>query len=224
MVAVSKPQFVDPAVSRRKFDREIAEFRSQADGYGRRGWLLVEAEFPHALVILATAKTQPISILCGVSFDYSNYDAAPPSVRLVHPLTRQPYKCSDVPTQLLRTPTPPGAERVAQALPPGVAQALPPGVAQALPPGVAQVQLVVPQPLMQGYGADDIPFLCLAGVREYHEHPAHSGDHWESHRTLGAGRLIRLVEIISKYGLETINGFEVHMVPKIGFLLGAPPK
>ena len=197
-VAVSEPQFADPAVSRRKFDREIAEFRSQADEYRRRGWLLEEAEFPHALVILATAKTQPISILCGVWFDYSNYDAAPPSVRLVHPLTREPYKWSELPTRLPRMP--------------------------ALAQGVAQAQPVVPIPLMQAYGDDDIPFLCLAGVREYHEHPAHSGDHWLSHRTFGAGRLVRLLEVISKYGLETIHGFEVQMTPTIRFLIGVPPK
>ena len=213
---MSEPQFVDPAVSRRKFDREIAEFRSQADEYRRRGWLLEEAEFPHALVILATAKTQPISILCGVWFDYSNYDAAPPSVRLVHPLTREPYKWSELPTRLPRMPAPPAAGEAAQALPPGVAQAL----AQ----GVAQAQLVVPIPLMQAYGDDDIPFLCLAGVREYHEHPAHSGDHWLSHRTSGAGRLVRLLEVISKYGLETIHGFEVQMTPKIRLRAGIPPE
>ncbi len=118
-------------------------------------------------------------------------------------------------------PAPPDAGEAARPQPPGVAQVLlPPGVAQAL----AQAQLVVPQPLMQGYGGDDIPFLCMAGVREYHEHPAHSGDHWESYRTSGAGRLVRLVDTISKYGLEPIKGFEVQMVPKVGFLLGVPPE
>ena len=205
---MSEPQFVDPAVSRRKFDMEIAEFRSHADEYRRRGWFLAEAEFPHALVILATAKTQLISILCGVWFDYSNYDAAPPSVRLVHPLTREPYKWSELPTRLPRMPAPPAAGEAAQALAQGVAQAQP----------------VVPIPLMQAHGDDDIPFLCLAGVREYHEHPAHSGDHWLSHRTFGAGRLVRLLEVISKYGLETIHGFEVQMTPTIRFLIGVPPK
>ena len=218
---MSEPQFADPAVSRRKFDGEIAEFQSQADEYRRRGWLLAEAEFPHALVILATAKTQPISILCGVWFDYSNYDAAPPSVRLVHPLTREPYKWSEVPTRLPRMPAPQG---VPQALPPGVPQALPPGVAQALAQGAAQAQLVVPILLMQAYGDDDVPFLCVAGVREYHDHPAHSGDHWLSHRTSGAGRLVRLLEVISKYSLETINGFEVQMTPKIRLRAGIPPE
>ena len=157
-VAVSEPQFADPAVSRRKFDREIAEFRSQTDEYRRRGWLLAEAEFPHALVILATAKTQLISILCGVWFDYSNYDAAPPSVRLVHPLTREPYKWSELPTRLPRMPAPPAAREAAQALPQGVAQAQP----------------VVPIPLMQAYGDDDIPFLCLAVFAKHVVHPEHS--------------------------------------------------
>ena len=212
---MSEPQFTDPAVSRRKFAREIAEFRSQAGEYGHQGWFLADAEFPHVLVILATPKTQPVSILCGVWFDYSNYDAVPPSVRLVHPLTREPYRWSEVPTQLPRLLSPPDAERIAQAPAPGVAQA----PAQ----GVPQVQLVV-QPLLQAYGDDDIPFLCIAGVREYHDHPAHSGDHWELHRTSGAGRLVRLVQVISKYGLEPIQGFAVQMVPKVGLHVGAPPE
>ena len=202
-----EPQFVDPSVSRRKFAREIAEFRAQADEYGRRGWLLAEAEFPHALVILATPKTQPISILCGVWFDYSNYDAAPPSVRLVHPLTREPYRWSELPTRLPRNL----AQEAGEA-------------AQPMPPGVAQVQVVSAQPYMQAHGDDDIPFLCWAGVREYHEHPAHSGDQWESHRPSGAGRLVRLIAIISKYGLETINGFEVQMRPIIRLGFGIPPE
>ena len=103
-------------------------------------------------------------------------------------------------------------------------QALPPDVAQALPPGVPQAQLQAAQPLMQAHGDDEIPFLCIAGVREYHDHPAHTGDHWESHRKSGAGRLIRLVEIISKYGLETIGGFEVQMIPQIRFHHGVPPE
>ena len=210
---MAEPQFTDPAVSRKKFNREIRQFRSRADEYGGRGWFLARANFPHALVILATAKTQPISILCGVWFDYSNYDTVPPSVRLVHPLTREPYKWSELPTQLPRMPVPSDA-----------AEALPPGIAQALPPGFPQAQVLVPQPLMQAHGDDEIPFLCIAGVREYHDHPAHTGDHWESHRTSGAGRLVRLVEVISKYGLETIGGFAVQMIPKIQLNFGVPPE
>ncbi len=189
---MSSVQSTDPAVSRKKFNREINEFRSQSEEYCRRGWLLAYAKYPHALVILATDKTNPVTILTGVSFDYTNYDVAPPSVRLVHPITGKPYKNSELPTQLPRL------------------------LPASNTPGAPEVGLPV-QILMQAYGPDDIPFLCLAGVREYHEHPAHSGDHWELHRPSGAGRLIRLIEIISKYGLETIDGLSVQIIPKIEF-------
>ena len=189
---MSSVQSTDPAVSRKKFNREINEFRSQSEEYCRRGWLLAYAKYPHALVILATAKTIPVTILTGVSFDYTNYDAVPPSVRLVHPITGKPYKNSELPTQLPRL------------------------LPASKMPGVPEVQLQI-QTLMQAYGPDDIPFLCLEGVREYHEHPAHSGDHWELHRPYRAGCLIRLIGIISKYGLETIDGLSVQMIPKIDF-------
>ncbi len=196
---MSEKQFADPAVSRKKFNREIAEFRSRADEYRHRGWYLVQAKFPEALVILATAKTQLVTIMCGVLFNYSNYDAAPPSVRLVHPLTCEPYRLSELPTPLFRR--------------------LPETDTSGPKPGEMRVQ-----PFMQAHRPEDVPFLCLAGVREYHDHPAHSGDQWESHRNSGAGRLIRLVEVVSKYGLETIAGFGVQIVPKVQFALGEPPE
>ena len=192
---MSDAQYADPAVSRKKFNREIAQFRSQADVYGRRGWYLVEAKFPHALLILATTKTQPLVILCGVSFDYSNYDAAPPSVRLVHPLTREPYKQSELPTHLLRR--------------------MPQADSESATPGELSVQ-----PLIQAHEPGGVPFVCIAGVREYHDHPAHSGDHWELYRSSGAGRLVRLVGIISKYGPETIIGLQI--VHQIQFQMGIP--
>ncbi|MCR5876885.1 hypothetical protein LRS10_23640 [Phenylobacterium sp. J426] len=45
-------------------------------------------------------------------------------------------------------------------------------------------------------------FLCLPGVREYHEHPAHTGDSWLLHRGRGEGGLLFLVDKISTYGSE----------------------
>ena len=201
---MSAPQFTDSTVSRKKFNREIKEFRSLSDQYCQRGWFLVHAKYPHVRVILATPNTNPVTILTGVLFDYTNYDVVPPSVRLVHPITGEPYKTSQLPTNLPRLLS--GAE--------------PPNNSD----GVLQIQQIQTQTLMQAYGPDDIPFLCLAGVREYHEHPAHSGDHWDLHRPSGAGRLTRLIEIISKYGLETIIGLNIQMVPNIGFrFLDVPP-
>jgi Predicted metal binding domain len=201
------PQYVDPKVSRRKFDREIEDYRRHEADYRRRGWFLVEANFPCVLVILCAAKLRPPAVITGVRFDYSNYDAAPPSVRLVDPFTAQPYKAAELPTTLNRQVDSPQ---------------LPAGFA--LPPG-ANVAPFVAQSLMQAYGPEDIPFLCLAGVREYHEHPAHSGDAWELHRSAGAGRLVRLLEVIDTYGIRPISGYNVELVPRIaGFAQNEIPQ
>jgi len=190
-------------VSIAKFEQQIEEYRGLARDYQRRGWLLVEASFPEVLVVLAAAAIRPAPLVFGVRFDYTNYDAEPPSVRLVDPLTREPYLHKDLPTQLNR------------ALP---AQLVPmPGM-----PGGIQLQGA--QPLMQAHSPDEVPFLCLAGVREYHDHPGHSGDVWDLHRISGAGRLVRLLDVIYRYGVEPIVGYSVNMIPQIGLQLGQPPQ
>jgi len=57
--------------------------------------------------------------------------------------------------------------------------------------------------------ADKIPFFCIPGVREYHNHPAHTGDSWLLHRgTGGEGTLGFLVEKLYQYGISGINGFQ----------------
>lgn len=198
-------QYADPSVSRSKFEREIAEYMTLANVYRERGWLLIRAEYPKVEVVLAAPKTNPQSLVMGVAFDYTNYDAAPPSVRLVHPLTGKPFKASELPTKLERS-------MPAQSV-------LPPGA----PPGAPQLVFQQQQPYMQWHSDDEVPFLCIAGVREYHEHPAHTGDLWELHRTEGAGRLVRILEVITRYGIEPIAGYRVHMQPVIGLNYGAPP-
>ena len=86
------------------------------------------------------------------------------------------------------------------------------------------MQIAAAQPYLQAHSPDDIPFLCIAGVREYHEHPAHSGDAWELHRADGAGRLVRLLEIIHRYGVVPIAGYGVQLVPQVGLNYGPPPE
>ena len=197
-------QYVDPTVSLRKFNREVDEFRSHAEEYRKQGWFLVRAGFPNILVILATPKTMPPAIVCGVWFDYSNYDAAPPSVKLVNPFTCEPYRFNQLPTLLHRS--------------------LPTNADENLVHDGVQINIHEQQHLMVAHKEEDVPFLCIAGVREYHEHPAHSGDHWELYRTSGGGRLVRLLQIITKYGVEPIVGFQVQMVPKISLQFGVPPE
>lgn len=204
---MSSEQFVDPRVSRAKFEREVAEYQQLERDYRGRGWLLIRADFPFVLIVLAARQLAPPAIVTGVAFDYANYDTRPPSVRLVDPFTTAPYKAKDLPTHLKRS----------------VEAGAPPIPGLQLPLG-AQARLIAQQPLMQWYGPDDTPFLCIAGVREYHDHPGHSGDAWELHRRAGAGRLVRLLETIAKYGVQPISGYNVSLVPRIsGFAQSEVP-
>src|SRR5437879_5122780 len=97
-----KAQYVDLAVSRGKFDREIEEYRSLESTYRERGWFLLEANFPGALVLMAAPQLAPPALVTGVAFDYTNYDAQPPSVQLVNPFTSEPYLAKDLPVTLNR--------------------------------------------------------------------------------------------------------------------------
>lgn len=88
------------------------------------------------------------------------------------------------------------------------------------------VNIQAQQPLMQPPNdPDGLPFLCIAGVREYHEHPAHSGDLWELHRESGAGRLARVLEVIHKYGVEPIADYQVQLALSVtGFIQSSFPE
>ena len=203
MVSVTE-QYVDPAVSRAKFDREIADYSSIEADYRARGWFLVKAHWPVALVVLASKKTSPPAIVTAVQFDYSNYDAEPPSVRLVDPFSGRFLLNKELPTRLPR---------------------MIPGPEVPIPgPGGAKAQLNTAQELMQAHSPDELPFLCVPGVKEYHDHPGHSGNPWEIHRSTGEGRLVRLLDVISKYGLEPVKGFNVNLVPQVTFAVSEPPQ
>ena len=195
-------QHVDPTVSRTKFDREITEYLSLEADYRARGWFLVKADWPVAVVVLASNKTSPPAIVTAVQFDYTNYDAEPPSVRMIDPFSGRFLLSKELPTRLHRAI---------------------PGPEMPMPDGT-KVQQVSVQELMQAHSPEDLPFLCVAGVREYHDHPGHSGDPWEIHRTAGEGRLVRLLEVISKYALEPVTGFHVNLVPHVTFAVSEPPQ
>ena len=58
-MASTRGQFVDPRVSRMKFEREIAEYRSYEEDYRARGWFLLKAEWPEVIVSYGFEKDQP---------------------------------------------------------------------------------------------------------------------------------------------------------------------
>ena len=196
-------QYVDPSVSGAKFDREIADYVAFEADYRTRGWFLVKAAWPVVVVVMASDKTIPPAIVAAVQFDYTNYDAEPPSVRFINPFSGRFLAFKELPTRLPR----------------GI-----PGQEMPMPiPGGPKIQVMMAQELMQAHSEEDLPFLCIPGVKEYHDHLGHSGDPWEIHRSTGEGRLVRLLEVISKYGLEPVKGFHVNLAPQVTLAVSEPP-
>ncbi len=191
----SAPLLVDPEVSHAKLERELALYRASEAEHRRRGWWMLDAQYPEVFVVFATPQIRPAVVAFGAMLNFENYDLLPPSVRLVDPFTRLPYKYRELPVhlpQLVQT----------QATSEGEVQA---EAGQAV------------QNLIQAHNPDDVPFLWRVGVREYHEHPVHTGDSWLLHGGRGEGTLYRLLEVLYRYGVQTIAGFQV------GLLQGAMP-
>jgi len=199
----SEQQVVDPAVSRAKFDAEIRAYRAIEKDQVRLGWWLLEADFPKVFVVFAAPQLKPPAVICGVQLDFTNYDLEPPSVRLVDPFTRVPYRSNQLPTVMLR--------RQIKSIP----------ALQAA--GLAGAQATTDVPLLQAHHPDDIPFLCVPGVLEYHRHPAHTGDSWLTHRGLGAGTLINLLSVIYQYGVRPIASYGIGL-QVVGFHQNEPPQ
>jgi len=73
--------------------------------------------------------------------------------------------------------------------------------------------------LIDGHPDTGRPFLCLPGIREYHNHPQHTGDDWLLHRATGAGRLAVICERIWQRMVRNVVGLHVTvqaMPPAIG--------
>lgn len=57
-----------------------------------------------------------------------------------------------------------------------------------------------------------LPFICLPGIREYHEHPDHSNDPWLTHRGKGGeGTLGFIIDKLWEYGIQALNGFNIQI-------------
>jgi hypothetical protein len=55
------------------------------------------------------------------------------------------------------------------------------------------------------------PFLCVPGIREYHNHPQHTGDDWLLHRETGAGSLGVICDRIWRFMIRNIFGIQVQL-------------
>lgn len=173
---------------------------------------LLEGDYPIALVLFAAPQITPPGLVMAVLFDYTDFDLKPPSIRFVNPFTRIPYTKAQLPTEMPRA--------VEVPLPEGFPVAAPSPGAGA---DAHRPMMITHQPLIQVHEGG-VPFLCVPGVREFHEHPGHTGQPWELERTTGAGSLVRLVEMIHKYAVEPIGGWSVNLMPQVGFGISEPPR
>jgi hypothetical protein len=165
---------VDPAVTRLKYDREVARLQEQRNELEKRGiFLLGSTGFPWIELVyvprqrlravipvtqqgglfLPTVARKAIEVpslaasAFKAHFDLSNYDLDPPALEFRDPWTDQPLQYGTMFRALQFDQHRKG-----------------------------QVVLLDDHPLTHK------PFLCLRGIREYHEHPQHSGDEWLLYR------------------------------------------
>jgi hypothetical protein len=172
------PNYLDPSVSRVKYEKEIAQFKAIQDEYIKRGIWLLKDNYPTAVVAFAKAIAPPC-VPFAASIDFTDYDLRPLSVTLINPFTQVPLNFNEVPTHFHR-----------------------------IIPGTAVGPFQQSQPLLMSH-TDNKPFICLPGIREYHEHPAHTGDSWLLHRGSGEGSFHFVVENLHRYGVEGIIGYHV---------------
>lgn len=197
----------DVEVTRKKFDREIAQFRAQEQHYREQGIWILDCTFPQVLMAFATARAPQVFVPFGALIDFTDYDAKPLRVTLVHPCSRQILKLHEVLPQLMQLP-----------------QGQVGGRFMRVREDPTQPGGVAVDHILQGYDFDpnSPPFLCIAGVRAYHEHPAHSGDSWWLHRGTGHGTFHQIVHMLWSYGTKNIaQPLYQSQVAQVGFMMAA---
>lgn len=63
--------------------------------------------------------------------------------------------------------------------------------------------------LIDGHPSNKQPFLCVAGIREYHWHPQHTGDSWLVHRSAKEGALATICERVWRLMVRNVIGLHV---------------
>lgn len=195
----------DPGVTQRKFDAEVAKFRALEKHFREYGIWMLKCEYPQILLAFATARSPQIFVPFGALINFEDYDARPLQVTLVHPCSERALKFNEVLPQVMQL---------------GMAQVR--GHFLRVRQDASQMHGFSVDQVLQGYEFDPeaSPFLCIAGVRAYHDHPAHNGDSWWLHRGLGHGSLHQIINMLWSYG--TKNVIQPHLqnqIAHIGYIM-----
>lgn len=167
-------QFVDVDVTKKKFEKEIQEFKKLEDEYRKRGVICLKIDGFSINLLFAIQHFKPQPIAFAVKIDYTNWDCEPPSIKVIDSFTGETLKKKDIMIEFIQL------NNEKKSL----------------------------QPILVG---DEIPFFCIPGVREYHQHPYHSGDSWMLHRTRGEGKLCDLIEKLIKHSISIAGGYYINL-------------
>lgn len=176
-------QVIDPHVSEIKYKRELSIFLKRKNYQNQRGIILLESKFPYLDLMFLAPQLIPNPVVFTVRINFTNYDLEPLSISFINPLNGELVKANQMLTHFQRKLV---NERKEQT-------------------GI--------QPLIQSETPDGIPFFCIPGVREYHNHPAHTGDSWFLHRQIGGeGSLNYLIDKLHEYGIAPLSFYTLQIV------------
>ena len=176
-------QYVEPEVSLIKFKEEIDDFHKISDDWRKKGVFLVHEDYPIMEFLFTTPKLRPSAIAFCAQIDFTNYDMEPPSLKFICPFTKKTLNRNEILPKFLQIKMP---EKVNPNIPPQ-----------------NQIQQ---QDLLQG---DETPFLCIPGIKEYHDHPAHTGDSWLLYRKKGEGKLGFILDQLYSYSIANIASYNI---------------
>lgn len=185
-----KNQIVDPVVTASKFEKEVSVFRMAEQIWRQKGVLPLRIEYPLVELAFAAHLMQPSPIAFAVRIDFTNFDLTPPSVRFINPFSGVELKSKDLHVNLIQIHS------------------------NRQPNGFVIRQ---PQPLIMG-DPEETPFVCLRGFREYHEHPAHSGDSWFIYRITGEGSLGNIIDQLYNHSIPYARRYLIDQRVSINYM------
>lgn len=178
-------QYADPKVTKIKFEQELLEFKELENEYRKKGVICFKITPLSINLIFAIPHIKPQPIAFAVSINYSNWDVEPPSIKFIDPFTEKALSREEILIDFYQ-----------------VKDNNPIGM---LPNG----KLAIPN-LLQGEN-EITPFICMPGVKEYHNHAAHSGDSWMLYRKKGEGKLCVLIDQLYRHSIAQSAGYALNI-------------
>lgn len=179
-------QYVDPEVTKLKFEKELQEFNALENEYRKKGVICFHVTSLSVSLIFAVPHLKPQPIAFAVNIDYTNWDVEPPSIQFIDPFTNKLLPREEIRIKFFQVRNKNNVRVVN-----------------------GRIQ---EQDLLQ---PGNPPFFCIPGVKEYHNHAAHSGDSWMLHRTKGEGKLCVLIDQLYNHSIAQSSNYVMSV--NIGF-------